>query len=104
MCDPQRLNSLLKNSRGARQLLSAAEAVAENRAFIAAVNRCATQKQEQSHVFQQTVKPLVWRVLTAWLKPYPFKAVLEQTSRADFVGGLRGRTSWADLMRVSSAY
>jgi hypothetical protein len=35
---------LLKNSRDARQLPSAAEAVIENRAFIAAVNRCATQK------------------------------------------------------------
>jgi len=30
-----------------RQLPSAAEAVIENEAFIAAVNRCATQKQEQ---------------------------------------------------------
>jgi hypothetical protein len=35
---------------------SAAEAVIENRSFIAAVNRCATQKQEQRRVFQQTVK------------------------------------------------
>jgi hypothetical protein len=29
----------------------------KNKAFIAAVNRCAAQKQEQDRVFQQTVKP-----------------------------------------------
>jgi hypothetical protein len=47
---------LLKNSRGARQLPSAAEAVIENRVFIAAVNRCATQNREHWWFFQQTVK------------------------------------------------
>jgi hypothetical protein len=50
------LDGLLKNSRDARRLPSAAEAVTENKAFIAAVNRCATQEQGQSRVFQQTVK------------------------------------------------
>jgi hypothetical protein len=35
---------------------SAAEAVIENRSFIAAVNRSATQKQEQRRVFQQTIE------------------------------------------------
>ena len=39
------LSSLLKNSIARRVVPSAAEAGTENRAFIAAVNRCATQKQ-----------------------------------------------------------
>jgi len=55
--DRQRLNSFVKNSRESRRLPSAAEAVIENKAFIAALKRCATQKQEQGCVFQQTVKP-----------------------------------------------
>jgi hypothetical protein len=46
---------LLKNSCNAQHLPSAAEAVTGNRSFIAAVNRCATQKQEQRLVFQRTV-------------------------------------------------
>jgi len=36
---------------------SAAKAVAEDNLVIAAVNRCATQNQEQNPVFQQLVKP-----------------------------------------------
>jgi hypothetical protein len=48
---------LLKNSWSAEQAPSAAKAVAENKPVIAAVNRCATQKQEQNRVFQQSVKP-----------------------------------------------
>jgi hypothetical protein len=36
---------------------SAAKADTETKVFIAAVNRCATQKQGQSRVFQRTVKP-----------------------------------------------
>ena len=54
---PQRLNSLLKNSLCAPQSPSAAKATTEDRTLIAAVNRCATQKQEQNRVFQQTLKP-----------------------------------------------
>ena len=54
---PQRLNSLLKNSLCAPQSPSAAKASTENRTLIAAVNRCATQKQELDRVFQQTLKP-----------------------------------------------
>jgi hypothetical protein len=49
------LCSLLKNSRDAWQFPSAAEAVIENIAFIAAVNRCATQKQGQSSSFFSTL-------------------------------------------------
>jgi len=48
---PQRLNRLLKNSWRAPQSPSAAKAVAENKSVIAAVNRCATQKQEQIEFF-----------------------------------------------------
>jgi hypothetical protein len=48
---------LLKNSFCARQSPSAAEASTENRPLIAAVNRCATQKQTQDRVFQHSVKP-----------------------------------------------
>jgi hypothetical protein len=45
----------------APQSPSAAKAVGENKPFIAAVNRCATQKQEQNRVFQHSVKPpSVW--------------------------------------------
>jgi hypothetical protein len=53
---------LLKNSWRALQSPSAAKAVAE-KPVIAAVNRCATQRQEQNRVFQ----------LTARLKPRPSK-------------------------------
>jgi len=49
------LYSLLENSDVGCVAPSAAEAVNENEAFIAAVDRCATQKQEQNQVFQQTV-------------------------------------------------
>ena len=54
---PQRLNRLLKNSWSGPQSPSAAKAVAENEPLIAAVNRCATQEQEQNRVFQHSVKP-----------------------------------------------
>ncbi|MGA7560268.1 MAG: hypothetical protein WBW12_15215 [Terriglobales bacterium] len=54
---PQRLNSLLKNSIARRVAPSAAKADNENKAFIAAVNRCATQRQDQNRVFQHSVKP-----------------------------------------------
>jgi hypothetical protein len=41
-------------------------AVGENKPFIAAVNRCATQKQEQNRVFQHSVKPpSVWHTYGA---------------------------------------
>ncbi|MGA7645032.1 MAG: hypothetical protein WBW01_00855, partial [Terriglobales bacterium] len=43
---PQWLNSLLKNSVARCAAPSAAKAGTENKAFIAAVNRCATQKQK----------------------------------------------------------
>jgi hypothetical protein len=39
------------------EVASAAEAGTENKPAIAAVNRCATQKQDQNRVFQQSVKP-----------------------------------------------
>src|SRR5260370_22517944 len=49
-------------------------AVAENEGRIAAVNRCATQKQEQNRVFPQSVKPaLLFSRLRARLKPRPFR-------------------------------
>jgi hypothetical protein len=38
-----------------RKSPSAAKAGTENRPVIAAVNRCATQKQERNRVFQRTV-------------------------------------------------
>ena len=50
------LNRLLKNSFAHAIAPSAAKAGTENKAFIAAVNRCATQKQDQNRVFQQSVK------------------------------------------------
>jgi len=43
-----RLNRVLKNSWCTAQSPSAAKAVDENKPVIAAVNRCATQKQEQN--------------------------------------------------------
>jgi hypothetical protein len=52
-----RLNRLLKTSVARRVPPAAAKAGTENKAFIAAVNRCTTQKQDQNRVFQQTVKP-----------------------------------------------
>ena len=54
---PQGLNSLLKNSVARRGAPSAAKAGTENKAFLAAVNRCATQKQNQV----QMQKP--WQML-----------------------------------------
>jgi hypothetical protein len=39
------------------RLTSAAKAGPENRSLIAAVNRCATQNQEQQQLFPQPVKP-----------------------------------------------
>jgi hypothetical protein len=64
---------LLKNSWSAPQPPSAAKAVAENKVVIAAVNRCATQKQEQNRVFQHSVKPAFFQALsgTAGAVPYP---------------------------------
>jgi hypothetical protein len=41
-------------------------------------SRCG-QTAAQKIFFPQPVKPLVWRVLTAWLKPCPFKAIRETT-------------------------
>jgi hypothetical protein len=41
---------LLKNSLDARQSPSAAKASTERKPFIAAVNRCATQKQGQRQI------------------------------------------------------
>jgi hypothetical protein len=49
------LYRLVKNSWRGPQSPSAAKAVAENTPLIAAVNRCATQKQEQNRVFQHSV-------------------------------------------------
>jgi len=64
---------LLKNSWRAPQSPSTAKAVAENRLVIAAVNRCATKKEEQNRVFQHSVKPAFFRALngTAEAVPYP---------------------------------
>jgi hypothetical protein len=53
-------------------LTSAAEAVVEKRPDIAAVNRCATQKQEQDRVFQQGVKPACLSVLGGTAEAVPF--------------------------------
>jgi hypothetical protein len=55
----QRLNRLLKNSWSAPQPPSAAKAVAENKPVIAAVSRCATQKQEQNRVFQRNCEAAI---------------------------------------------
>jgi hypothetical protein len=49
---------LLKNSIARRVVPAAAKAGTENRALIAAVNRCATQKREQNRVFQQTANTI----------------------------------------------
>jgi hypothetical protein len=54
---PRRLNRLLKNAFSPGIVTSAAKAGIQNRPLIAAVNRCATQKQTAKGVFQQTVKP-----------------------------------------------
>jgi hypothetical protein len=56
-CPALRAKQLLKNSVARRVAPSAAKAGTENKAFIAAVNCCATQKQDQNRVFQQSVKP-----------------------------------------------
>ena len=54
---PEGLNRLLKKWWREPQSTSAAKAVTENEPVVAAVNRCATQKQEQNRVFQHSVKP-----------------------------------------------
>jgi hypothetical protein len=61
-----RLNRLLKTSVARRVPPAAAKAGTENKAFIAAVNRCTTQKQDQNRVFQQTVKPRPWQSLSVY--------------------------------------
>jgi hypothetical protein len=53
-CGSQRLK--LKNKVARCVEPSAAKAGTDNKALIAAVNRCATQRQEQNLVFQQSVK------------------------------------------------
>ncbi len=52
---PQGLNSLLKNSAARRVGPSAAKAGTENKVFIAAVNRCATQKLCEGVPSQETI-------------------------------------------------
>jgi capsule polysaccharide export protein KpsE/RkpR len=52
------LNSLRKKCLSRRSRTSAAKAGTENRPFIAAVNRCATQNQMQHRVFSQAVKAM----------------------------------------------
>ena len=47
------LNSLRKKCFPRRSVTSAAKAGAENKLVIAAVNRCATQKQEQTEFFRK---------------------------------------------------
>jgi len=49
------LNRLRKNPCAVCILTAAAEAVTENRLFIAAVNRCATQNQVPHRLFPQAV-------------------------------------------------
>jgi len=51
-------NRLRKNPCAVCILTSAAEAVTENRLFIAAVNRCVTQNQVPHRVFPQVGKAL----------------------------------------------
>jgi hypothetical protein len=61
---------------------SAAEADIENKTVIAAVNRCATQNQDQSRVFPQPVKPafLAGASGTSELMPFPNPAVTYSNS------------------------
>jgi hypothetical protein len=47
------LNRLRKKSFSRRSVTAAAKAGAENKLVIAAVNRCATQKQEQPEFFRK---------------------------------------------------
>ena len=69
---PQGLNRLPINSVAHRVAPSAAKACTQNKAFIAAVNRCATQKQEQNRVFRQAVKPSFLRGLSGTAQAVPF--------------------------------
>jgi hypothetical protein len=66
-----RLNRLAKNSLGARQSPQRLKPVLGKKPFIATVNRCATQKQGQSLVFQQTLKPCPFK---ARLRDHPVRA------------------------------
>jgi hypothetical protein len=67
-----RLKRLVKNSLGARQSPSAASKPRLVKTpFIAEVHRRATQKQGQSLVFQQTLKP---RPFKARLRDHPVSA------------------------------
>src|SRR5271163_4396037 len=50
------LNRLRKKCFSRRRVTAAAKAGAENKLVIAAVNRCATQKQAQTRLFPQAVK------------------------------------------------
>ena len=55
---PRGLPSRLRENFVARRVVpAAAKAGTENKAFIAAVNRCATQKQDQNGVFPQAARP-----------------------------------------------
>ncbi|MGA9417450.1 MAG: hypothetical protein WBV60_22375 [Terriglobales bacterium] len=65
-----RLKSLRKKCHLPPRFTAAAKAVVENKPDIAAVNRCATQKQDQNRVFPQAVKPC------------PFKAASNCTTTA----------------------
>jgi hypothetical protein len=51
----KRLGQLAEKAFSRRSVTSAAEAGAENKATIAAVNRCATQKQAQARLLPQPV-------------------------------------------------
>ena len=67
-----RPSSLLKNPDVRRVAPSAAKAVTENKASIAAVNCCATQKQEQSRVFRQTASALLVSLAALLVCPAAF--------------------------------
>jgi len=75
---------LLKNSWRAPQSPSAAKAVVESKPVIAAVNRCATQKQEQNRVFQHSVKPAFSQAQNGTSEAVPYPKPIYETSSTDF--------------------
>ena len=94
---------LLNNSIARHGVPSAAEADTENSAFIAAVNRSATQEQDQNRVFQQTAGDMEvvlvvgggnphWDALEAASELCPVRVRLERSVR-----DMPSLMAWADV-------
>ena len=99
---PARLNSWREKYLQRRRLTSAAKAASENKPLIAAVNRCATQKQRQHRVYPQPVKPRPFKTKS---KTESFGKLLEPLSFLLLLdGNLRLRSGQALKPCSSGSY